>query len=88
MGETDTSMGKRVRNDETGRYTDKYPREDVLAVIQETGGSATTSEVADSLAAARDTIYKKLQTLEEGGEVTSRKAGGVRVWAISEEAED
>jgi len=86
MGEIDTTMGDRVRNDDTGRYTDKYPREDVLGVIEATGGRATTSEVADSLDAARDTIYKKLQALEEEGDVTSRKAGGVRVWSIPQEA--
>lgn len=41
---------------------------------------AATSEVADVLDASRNTIYKKLRVMEEDGEVTSRKAGGIRVW--------
>jgi uncharacterized membrane protein len=73
-------MGKRDRDDETGEFVDKYPQEAILTAIQECGGLAATSEIADDLDASRNTVYKKLRVMEEDGDVTSRKAGGIRVW--------
>ena len=82
-----TVMGERVRDETSGRYTDKYPPTVLIETIGELGGTAATSEVADELDAARNTIYKMLTTMEERGEVTGRKAGGIRVWSV-QEAED
>lgn len=77
-------MGERVRDAETGRYTDKYPPAEILRAIWDLGGHAATSEVADHVGASRDTIYKKLQAMEEQGQVESRRAGGIRVWSFAE----
>jgi len=73
-------MGERDRDDETGKYLEKYPQEAVLTALQECGEIAATSEIADALDANRNTIYKKLSEMEDEGVVTSRKAGGIRVW--------
>lgn len=70
--------------DEAGRYTDKYPREDILAAIRDLSGMAATSEVADRLDADRNTIYKKLSAMQEDGELDSRMAGGIRVWSVAD----
>ena len=82
----DDSDEKRTR-DETGRYTDKYPREDIRAAIRDLSGMAATSEVADRLDAERNTIYKKLDVMQDDGELTSRMAGGIRVWSVADETE-
>jgi DNA-binding transcriptional ArsR family regulator len=77
-------MGERVRDAETGRYTDKYHPEDILRVIWHLGGRAATSEVAEAVGGSRDTIYKKLQSMENEGLVESQKAGGIRVWSFAD----
>lgn len=73
-------MGDRDRDDETGQYVEKYPQEAILTALQECGGIAATSEIADALDANRNTVYKKLREMEDESVVTSRKAGGIRVW--------
>lgn len=83
----DDSDSKRTRDD-SGRYTDKYPREDIRAAIGELSGMAATSEVADALDAERNTIYKKLDVMQDDGELTSRMAGGIRVWSVADKGED
>ena len=75
-------MTKWKRDEYSGRFTDKYPPEEVLAVIDDIGGRATTSEIADGLGSSREAAYMKLQMMEENGQITSRKAGGIRVWQI------
>lgn len=84
---TDDSDPKRTR-DESGRYTDKYPREGIRAAIRDLSGMAATSEVADALDAERNTIYKKLDVMQDDGELTSRMAGGIRVWSVAEQEDD
>lgn len=83
MADTTQPMGDRQRDEDTGQYTDKYPPAEVTAAIEDLNGTAATSEVADALGADRDTIYKKLTLMQDRGQVTSRKAGGIRVWSIS-----
>jgi predicted transcriptional regulator len=73
-------MSKWERDEKSGRFTDKYPPEDVLAVIDDYGGRATTTEIADGLGSSRDAAYMKLQMMEENNQITSSKAGGIRVW--------
>lgn len=77
-------MTKRERDDETGEFVDKYPPRQLLTAIQDRGGRAATSEIADQLDANRNSIYKKLQTMEQEGEVSSDMAGGIRIWSIRE----
>lgn len=78
-------MTRRERDEETGRFTDKYPPEDILEAIRDLGDMAATSEIAEGIGASRGTAYKKLQFMEGDGQVTSRKAGGSRVWSVAEE---
>lgn len=81
-------MADRERDTSSGRFTDKYPRADILAVISDRGGTAATSEIAEKLDADRNTIYKKLRIMENDGQVESRKAGGIRVWSSTTETPD
>jgi len=81
-------MDERERDEDSGRYTDKYPPADVLAAIEGLEGRAATSEVAESIGCSRDTAYKKLQSMEDAGELASKKAGGIRIWSIVEDSEE
>ena len=81
-------MGERERDTETGEFVDKYSPAAICAVIRELGGTAATSEVAAELDASRNTIYKKLRAMESDGDVTSRMAGGIRVWSVCEDCSD
>lgn len=84
MAEMTITMPDRERDEDTGRYTDKYPPEDILEAIRDLSGTAATSEIAEEIGANRDTAYKKLQLMEEKGQVTSRRAGGIRVWSVAD----
>lgn len=81
-------MADRERDENTGQFTDKYPREEVLRVIEDRSGTAATSEIADALDADRNAIYKKLRIMEDEGQIESRKAGGIRVWSVTTESTD
>lgn len=81
-------MGNRERDSETGQFTDKYPREKVIAAIEDLSGTAATSEIADALNADRNSIYKKLRIMEEDGQIESPKPGGIRVWSATSGSTD
>ncbi|MFB6198824.1 MAG: transcriptional regulator, partial [Halobacteriaceae archaeon] len=79
-------MADRERDENTGQFTDKYPREEILTVIEDLSGTAATSEIADALDADRNAIYKKLRLMEDDEQVVSRKAGGIRVWSTVDDS--
>jgi len=71
------------RDEETGRYTGQYSTEDFLNAISAEGGMAGTGEIADHVGCAHDTAYKRLQEMEEEGQVSSRKVGNTLLWEIT-----
>jgi CRP-like cAMP-binding protein len=76
-------MGNPERDSETGEFAVKYPREDFLEAIQENGGMAGTTDIAEYVGVIRETAYKKLKRMEEDGDVASEKVGNSLVWTIS-----
>ena len=74
-------MDRRDRDEDTGKYTEKYPLEEVLAALEEIGPAGTT-DVAEKVGCDRRTAYLKLQELEERNEITSRKVGNALLWQI------
>lgn len=72
----------RERGD-TGRYTETVTLDDVLEVFETVEGPVVTSgDVAETLDCSRETARRKLRTLEEQGDVASRKTAGRVVWWI------
>lgn len=69
------------RDPETGRYTARFSDEELLAFVasQEPIG---TGDIADEFDCSQPAAYKRLQTLEESGDVASRMIGGNRVWML------
>ena len=74
----------RQRDAESGKYTERYPPEAVVAAIREAGGMASTRDVTDALGSSYETAYKKLRSLEDSGTVESRKVANARLWSVSD----
>jgi len=72
------------RDEETGRYTGEYSTEDFFNAISSEGGMAGTGDIAERVGCAHDTAYKRLQSMEKEGLVSSRKVGNTLLWKISE----
>ena len=72
----------RKRDEETGLYEEVYSQDDVLDALR--GTRLSTSEVADALGCHRTTAHQRLTQLEEGGTVTSSKAGNTLIWEVAE----
>jgi hypothetical protein len=70
------------RDEESGKYTERYTQENFLSAIESLGGSAGTQEVADEVDCAYRTAHAKLSELEEEGNLTSRKVGNAKLWEL------
>jgi transposase len=83
MGRNETeSDSERERDEESGRFTEEYPSEELVAAIRNAGGAAGTQEVATTVGCSYETAYKKLRRLEDAGELTHRKVGNARLWEV------
>lgn len=76
-------MGSRDRDEESGQFTEEYPREEFLGALEELGPAGTT-DVSNKVGCDRRTAYLKLQQLEEDGVIQSRKVGNALLWEIAE----
>lgn len=76
-------MGDRDRDKESGKFTEEYPAQEFLEALAELGPSGTT-DISDYVGCDRRTAYLKLKSLEEEGEVRSRKVGNSLLWERDE----
>lgn len=76
------------RDEESGQFTDEYPREDFTHAIEAEGGFAGTSDIADHVGCIRETAYKKLKQVETDGLVEGRKVGTTLVWQLAEAGDE
>lgn len=70
------------REEESGKYTTSYPDSSFLDAIQQLGGMAGTSEIAEEIGCTRRTAYTRLKSLEEEGQIESRKVGNSLIWKV------
>jgi GTP-sensing pleiotropic transcriptional regulator CodY len=70
------------RDAESGKYQTGFEPADALDALEALGGMATTSEVGEEMGCARRTAYNKLRPLDEDGTISSRDAGGSRLWIL------
>lgn len=70
--------------DASGKYTTSYPDSVFLTAVQKLGPEVGTQAVADEVGCNRDTAYRRLRSLEESGELRSRKVGMARLWSIAD----
>jgi DNA-binding MarR family transcriptional regulator len=83
MGPVEQVMTNDARNSESGRFVEKYPREEFLSAISKAGGSAGTGEIARIIGCDHDTAYKKLHRMERDGIVAKRNIGNTLLWRES-----
>ncbi len=76
-------MGNRKRDENSGRFSEKYPREDFLQALEKLGAAGTT-DVAGQVGCDRRTAYLKLQSLEKEGDVKSQKVGNALLWEVDD----
>lgn len=72
---------------ETGQFVETVTLEDVLEVFDEVEGPpvVTSGDVADATGVSRDSARRKLEELQERGEVDSRRtAGRVLYWRVDD----
>lgn len=81
VGAMDEAMPK-DRDEETGKYTERYTWESFLSALESLGGSAGTQEVADEVGCAYRTAHAKLTKLEEERKLNSRKVGNAKLWEL------
>ena len=80
-----TDMGEERnpnRDADSGQYQPGFEPADALDALETLGGAATTSEVGEEMGCARRTAYEKLNSLAEDGTISSRDAGGARLWLL------
>lgn len=70
--------------DETGQFTEKYPRSVFLDALRGLGGEAGTTDVADEVGCPRRTAYHRLSNLRDEGRINSRKVGSAMLWVIED----
>lgn len=80
-------MADRDRDESSGRYTTEYSDEEFVEAIEKSGGTASTTEVADLIGCDRRTAYLRLKELEEESHISSRKVGNSLLWLVSEDNE-
>lgn len=76
-------MGDRDRDERSGKFTEEYPPQEFLEALTDLGPSGTT-DISDYIGCNRRTAYLKLKSLEEDGEVRSRKVGNSLLWELDE----
>jgi len=67
--------------DESGQFTEEYEDGAFLSAIDALP-VASTQNVADRVGCSYDLAYRRLQTLEEDGEVGKEEVGGSFVWTL------
>jgi uncharacterized membrane protein len=85
MDDLPTTMANDERDEETGEFTSKYDDEAFVDAIRETGGAASTAEVAEAVNAPHSTAFHRLDRLREAGDISSRTVGNSTLWVVDGE---
>jgi len=67
--------------DDEGQFQESYPNEDFISAI-ESLPVASTQNIADEVGCSYDLAYRRLQSLEEDGEIEHENVGGSFVWLL------
>jgi hypothetical protein len=77
-------MPGRDRDENSGEYVTTYSDREFVRAVKTAGPDAGTQVVADAVGCDRDTAYRRLRALEEGGRLDSRKVGMARLWSVAD----
>lgn len=70
----------RDRDENSGRFTETWTAEEVLTALEDEGGEATTTVIAQRIGSSYDTAHNKLHALEGDDEITSLRVGNSLLW--------
>jgi hypothetical protein len=84
-GDMPQLVPERNRDEDSGRFQEEYPPEEVIAAIQRHGGYAGTADIAEEIGATTESAYAKLRAMEEENRVQSQLIGQSRIWEVTEE---
>ena len=73
---------------ENGQFKQSYTPEMMVEAIEDKGGAASTSEVAESVGCSRRLALLRLRELEDDGRVAAREIGNTFLWSLETEDED
>lgn len=68
------------RDDDSGEFTDQYPRQEFIEAVRELE-MATTTKVAEYVGCSYDLAYRRLHEFEEEGEISKTDVGGLFIWS-------
>lgn len=69
----------RERDENTGQFEEQYPASSFLTAIDALE-NATTTQIAEEVECSYDLAYRKLNELEDDGEVRNQKIGNTLLW--------
>lgn len=70
------------RDEQSGKFKQKYDPDQLIEAIQDQGGSATAREVADRLDAPRRSIHTRLAELHDDDRLGKRQVGPSVLWTL------
>lgn len=69
------------RDEESGKFTEQYPKEAFLAAV-ESLDNATTTKIAEEVGCSYDLAYRRLTSLSDTGEIRHTRVGSSFVWFL------
>lgn len=76
------------RDEETGRYSERYTSENFESALESLGGSAATQEIADEVDCAYRTAHAKLSDMESESKLISQNVGNAKLWKLGPSEEE
>lgn len=70
------------RDENTGKFAEKYPTTAFLDALRDLGGAAGTADVANEVGCPQRTAYHRLSQLRDTGQIDSREVGGAMLWVV------
>jgi len=80
-----TTMANESRDEDTGKFIEKYDDANFVDAIECLGGAAGTAEIADELDCPHSTTYHRLDRLRETGRIESRQIGNAVLWEVKDD---
>jgi hypothetical protein len=72
------------RDEDTGKFEEKYDDDDFVAAIRDFDGAAGTADVADAVGCPHSTAYHRLDRLRDDGRIDSRQVGNAVLWVADD----
>ena len=72
------------RDEDTGKFEEKWADEDFVDAIRDFDGAAGTADVADAVGCPHSTAYHRLGRLRDDGRINSRQVGNAVLWVVND----